>query len=442
MKRTFSLFLAVVMAAALIYPAAAASSPWVQISGQGTDSQQISLQGLSQQYTDVQVTLNLNSDPGSIDFVSAGVDDAQAYTTYRIDGNSLTIYMTSKVILNQGNSLTLGTLTANGNFTVASVSDLKLLNVGANDTQTVIYNKVSMNGGAGSGSTGSISGSGSSSGSSSVAAYYPVSVTSGISGGSIQISVTHAQRGDTVTITALPDLGQQLEAISVTDSAGRKVAMSDLGDGKWSFAMPASAVTVSAAFVPDQSGPLPFADVAQSDWFWEYVDYAYRAGLMSGMIDSAGNTIFSPNTATTRGMVVTILYRYEGSPSAGVSSFQDVAPSQYYSSAVSWASANKVVNGYEDGLFRPDQMITREQMAAILYRYAQYKGIDVSGQANLASYSDADRISSYAAAPMAWANYAGLINGMEDHTLQPNGSATRAQVAAILMRFCENIAGQ
>lgn len=439
MKRTFSLFLAVVMAAALlIHPAAAASSPWVQISGQGTDSQQISLQGLSQRYTDVQITLNLNSAPGSIDFVGADVDEAQAYATYHLDGNSLTIYMTSKVILNQGSSLTLGSLIADGGFTVSSVSDLKLLNVGANDTQTVIYDKVSMDGGAGSGSTGSGSGFGSG----SVPAYYPVSAASGISGGSIQISVTHARRGDTVTITALPDSGQRLDTISVTDSAGRKTAMTNLGDGKWSFVMPASAVTVSAAFVPEQSGPLPFVDVSQNDWFWEYADYVYRAGLMGGMINSAGDTIFSPNTATTRGMVVTILYRYEGSPPAGTSSFRDVDPSQYYSSAVSWASANKVVSGYEDGLFRPNQMITREQMAAILYRYAQYKGIDVSGRANLTSYSDANRISGYAADSMSWANYAGLINGMEDHTLRPGGSATRAQVAAILMRFCKNIAGQ
>ncbi len=429
MKRILSLFLAVVLAAALVHPAAAAS-PWVQISGQGTDSQQITLQGLSQRYTDVQITLNLNSAPGGIDFVSAGVDDEQAHATYRLDGNSLTIYMTSKVILNQGSSLTLGTLTANGNFTVASVSGLKLLNVGANDTQSVIYNGVSIGGGTGSGTGGP--------GAGAVEGYYPVSAAPGISGGSIQISVTHAQRGDTVTVTALPDSGRRLDAISVTDTAGRRAAMTNLGDGAWSFVMPASAVTVSASFVSDQSGPLPFTDVAQSDWYWEYVDYVYRAGLMSG----TGDTTFSPSTATTRGMVVTILYRYEGSPAAGASTFPDVAAGQYYSSAVSWASASGVVSGYEDGLFRPNQVITREQMAAILYRYAQYKGINVSGRADLSSYSDADWISPYAAGPMAWANYAGLISGMENHTLQPGGSATRAQVAAILMRFCKNIAGR
>ena len=155
MKRILSLFLAMAMAAALlVHPAAAASSPWVQISGQGTGSQQISLQGLSQRYTDVQLTLNLNSTPGGIDFVDAGIDGTQAYTTYRLDGNSLTIYLTSKIILNQGSSLDLGTLTANGGFTVASVSGLKLLNVGANDTQTVIYDTVSIGSGTGSGGPG------------------------------------------------------------------------------------------------------------------------------------------------------------------------------------------------------------------------------------------------------------------------------------------------
>lgn len=428
MKRILSLFLAMAMAAALLaHPAAAASSPWVQISGQGTGSQQISLQGLSQRYTDVQLTLNLNSTPGGIDFVDAGIDGTQAYTTYRLDGNSLTIYLTSKIILNQGSSLNLGTLTANGGFTVASVSGLKLLNVGANDTQTVIYDTVSIGSGTGSGGPGA----------GSVVGYYPVSAT-GVSNGSIQISVTHAQRGDTVTVTALPDSGYRVNAVTAVDGAGRSVAMTSLGNDQWSFVMPDSAVTVSAAFVSQQSGPLPFVDVAQSDWFWESVDYVYRAGLMSG----TGDTIFSPSTATTRAMVVNILYRYEGSPAAGLSTFPDVPAGQYYSSAVAWASANGVVGGYEDGLFRPNQAITREQMAAIFYRYAQYKGINVSGRADLSSYSDADWISPYAAGPMAWANYAGLITGMENRTLQPGGSATRAQVSAILMRFCKNIAGR
>ena len=141
-------------------------------------------------------------------------------------------------------------------------------------------------------------------------------------------------------------------------------------------------------------------------------------------------------------MVVAILHRYEGSPAAGAPSFQDVSPQQYYAGAVAWAAANGVVSGYSEDAFGPDEMITREQMAAILYRYAQYKGLDVSGRADLSVFSDAGQISSYAVDAMSWARSSGLIAGVDSHTLQPGGSATRGQVAAILMRFCKNIAGQ
>ena len=428
MKRTLSLFLAMVMAAALLVcPAAAASAPWVQVDGRGTDSQSVTLQGLPDRYTSVQLTLNLDSAPSGLSFAPA-VSDGQSYTTYRQDGNSLTVYLTSKTLLNQGSSLPLGTLTANGSFRVSSVSGLKLVNVGPNDTQTVIYNEVSMDGG---------SGSGSSSGSGTASSRYPVSLARGITGGSVQLSAAHARKGDTVTVTALPDPGCRPDAITVTGSNDRKVSAAKLGEGKWSFVMPASAVTVNVSFVPEQIA-LPFHDVAQDDWFWESVDYVYRTGLMSGTDANS----FSPSTATTRGMVVAILHRYEGSPSAAPSAFKDVSPNQYYAGAVSWASANGVVSGYRDGIFDPDQTITREQMASILYRYAQYKGLDVSGRADLSSYSDVDQVSGYAADAMSWANHTGLISGMDDHTLQPTGSATRAQVAAILMRFCKHIESQ
>ena len=157
-------------------------------------------------------------------------------------------------------------------------------------------------------------------------------------------------------------------------------------------------------------------------------------GLMLGVSD----TEFGPNLSTTRGMIVTILYRMDGSPAAGSSAFADVAPGAYYASAVAWASANGIVTGYEDGSFGPEDPITREQMAAFLFRYARYKGLDVSAQANLSGYTDAGRISPYAVEPLRWANALGLITGTTADTISPTGSATREQAAVILTRFIRN----
>lgn len=180
-------------------------------------------------------------------------------------------------------------------------------------------------------------------------------------------------------------------------------------------------------------GLLPFTDVKKSDWFYEGVSYVYESGLMGG----TGNTTFSPNTATTRGMIVTILHRLEGTPAVSGGAFTDVAAGQYYTEAVAWASANSMVDGYGNGTFGPNDPITREQMAAILYRYAQFKGIDVSTAEDLSEFSDAAAVSGYAADAMRWAVGTGVISGVGDHALAPQSGATRAQVATILMRFCE-----
>lgn len=178
---------------------------------------------------------------------------------------------------------------------------------------------------------------------------------------------------------------------------------------------------------------LPFTDVSAQDWFYEAVRFVYARGMMSGTAENQ----FSPQQTTTRGMIVTILYRYEGSPAAGMTSFPDVPPGEYYAAPVSWAAAGGVVKGYETGLFEPQNPITREQMAAILYRYAQQKGLDVSGRADLSVYADAGQVSPYAMDAMAWAVHTQLITGVDSRTLQPGGSAVRAQVATILMRFCQ-----
>lgn len=185
------------------------------------------------------------------------------------------------------------------------------------------------------------------------------------------------------------------------------------------------------------AGVFPFTDVPEGAWYRDAAAYVYGKGLMNG----TGDTTFSPNGATTRAMIVTILWRIEGEPVVNyLMPFTDVSQSVWYTDAVRWAASERIVNGLSDTRFGPTNLITREQFAAILYRYAQYKGVDVSGRADLsARFTDAGQIRSYAWEPMAWASHAGLINGVDAATLQPRGSATRAQAAAILMRFCENI---
>ena len=182
-------------------------------------------------------------------------------------------------------------------------------------------------------------------------------------------------------------------------------------------------------------GNLPFNDVKVTSWFYDEVKYVYENGLMTGTSD----TTFSPNGTTTRGMVVTILWRLDGEPDSTEMRFADVAAGRYYTDAVMWASSNNIAGGHGDGNFGPNDPITREQLAVILYRYAHHKGYDVSGEADLSAFTDRDTTSDYAVNAMAWANDTGLITGVTDTTLAPLGNATRAQVAAILMRFCEGV---
>ena len=259
----------------------------------------------------------------------------------------------------------------------------------------------------------------------------------GTTGGTVTASPTRAAKGATVTLTVRADEGYQLDGLTVTDSKGGTVKLTDKGSGTYTFTMPASKVTVQATFTQNQSGTLPFTDVKTGDWFYEAVQYVYDKGMMTGV--SADR--FAPASTTTRGMIVTILYRLENEPAvSGGSAFTDVESGAWYADAVAWAAANDIVNGTSATTFAPNSPITREQMATMLYRFAQYKGMDaVTLQENLTGYPDGDQVSDYAIPAMNWAVGQGLIAGMENGTLVPQGSATRAQVATILMRFCESI---
>lgn len=194
--------------------------------------------------------------------------------------------------------------------------------------------------------------------------------------------------------------------------------------------------TVYAKWTEAPVSGLPFGDVKSGDWFYNDVKYVYEKGMMAG----TAADVFAPNATTTRAMIVTILYRLEGSPAVtGTSAFVDVPAGQWYTDAVNWAAANQIVKGTSATTFAPNDSITREQMAAILYRYAQYKGYDVTKKADLSGYSDNGQVSAYAKDALAWANAAKLINGVTNTTLAPQGNATRAQVSAILHRFCDGV---
>jgi len=175
-----------------------------------------------------------------------------------------------------------------------------------------------------------------------------------------------------------------------------------------------------------------FSDVKETDWFADDVKYVYQNGLMGG----TGDGKFSPNLGMTRGMLVTLLHRMEGMPAAAAASFQDVRANAYYAKAVDWAVEKNIVNGYGDNKFMPENILTREQFATLLFRYAGYKGYDVSARAELSGFSDRDSISGYALDAVSWANAAGLLNGTGDGKLAPQDSAVRAQGAALLHRFC------
>ena len=257
-------------------------------------------------------------------------------------------------------------------------------------------------------------------------------------GGTVTADPAAAKAGAKVTLTATPDEGYAVGTITVTDRFGDAVKVTENADGTYTFTMPNGQVTVKATFVEtEEPAPaMPFTDVHEGDWFYEEVLYAYENGLMNGV----GDNRFAPNSATTRGMLVTILYRLEGEPAVtGEAGFDDVAAGQWYTDAVIWAAANDIVNGIGDNQFGPENTLTREQLVTMLYRYAQNKGYDVTASADLSGYPDAGQIQSWAQEAMTWAVAEGIVEGM-DGNLNPAGNATRAQIATILMRFCEGVA--
>ena len=235
---------------------------------------------------------------------------------------------------------------------------------------------------------------------------------------------TTAKKGDTVTITVKPDAGYKIDKITVTDSKGNQITVTDKGNGKFSFTMPDSKVDVKATFVksevkPDQPSKTTFVDVPENSWYADAADFVAQRGLMSGI----GENLFGGSQNTTRAMLMTILARMDG---------QDVTGgATWYEKAMNWAKAN----GVSDGTM-PEVNITREQLATMLYSYAKLKGIDTTqGGMAVREFSDYDSISDWAGQSMTWAVNAGILSGRGNNTLAPTAGATRAEMAVMLQQF-------
>ena len=275
-------------------------------------------------------------------------------------------------------------------------------------------------------STSSSSG-GSSSGGSSSKTTYKVT-TSSVANGGVNVSPSSPAKGDKVKITLSPNKGYKLDKLTVTDASGKTVSVTKSSDTVYTFTMPASQVTVGVTYVKadettEQPSTKTFSDVSSSDWFADAVKYVSDKGLMSG----TGSDKFSPADSTTRAMLMTVIARYAGQDTTG--------SNPWYQKSMEWAKANGVSDGTA-----PNANITREQLVTMLYRYAKSTGKDVSvgKDTNILSYADATTVSEYAVPAMQWACGAGIVNGANGK-LNPQNNATRAEVAAILMRFCENI---
>ena len=267
--------------------------------------------------------------------------------------------------------------------------------------------------------------------------YYGITVNAPANG-TVTCYAKSAAKGAEVTLTVKPDVGYALDKLTVTDASGKTVDVTKVDEKTYTFVMPACAVTVEAFFAPGATS-LPFTDVSAGDWFYEAVQFVYENGLMDGV---AGN-LFAPNATLNRAMAVTILYRLEGSPDLDGENlgypFADVDGDAWYGDAVYWARCNGIVDGVENNHFDPTGSLTREQMATVLYRYAQYKGADVSASGDISGFADSANVSSWAVDAVKWAVGTGLVNGVEGNALAPQGTSTRAQTAAILARFCGSV---
>lgn len=430
-KNVFSRALALLLAFALIAPcyAQAAEAPGSLrvIYSQGAGgSVSLGVTGINPQKmiygVQLEATLHGDYQPDKITLAPAS-DSAfsPAFSTLvsKEGGNTIvTLYLVCDYALNNQGNLELGQLTANGLGVVPTATKIALLDsdqmMGGGQ---LAMEPVQMAAAPGADTLGNS---------------YPVTLNAS-SGGTVRVNPA-ARENQVVPLVATPGAGYRLDSIRVVDSSGKELPLTADGDGLSTFHMPGGPVEIQASFTPDtEEEDLPFTDVDKDrDWFYDQVEYVYRNGLMKG----TGNGKFSPQLTTSRGMIVQILYNLEGKPEvSGKSKFTDVSDGQWFADPVIWASENQIVKGYGDGSFQPNRPISRQEMAAILFRYAKYKEYDTSAWGDLSVFPDLNELNqNYAAEPMYWAVGSQLITGMSGK-LNPKGNATRAQAATILMRF-------
>ena len=361
----------------------------------------------------------------STDVVQAGIGDVYYATLQEAvdaakDGQTVTVLADGLSASVTGEERTI--LLANGTGSAITVTlNGTPLNVGAGETGEFTYTAPTPEVPSGGGSS---------------VTYYSSTVEQA-ENGTVTVSPKSASKGTTVTITVTADEGYVLDTITVTDKDGKTVALTDKGNGKYTFTMPTSKVTVKALFKAEPQEALPFTDVAEGAWYYEAVAYAYEKGIMTGTNDG---TTFSPTQNLTRGMMARILYNLEGSPDLSDENlgypFADVPGDAWYADGVYWARQNGIVDGYGNNTFGPEEPITREQMAAILYNYAKFKGEDMTATTDLTSFADDEKVSGWAVYAMKWAVAEKLIQG-SNNSLNPLGTATRAEVAQLFMNLLE-----
>lgn len=253
--------------------------------------------------------------------------------------------------------------------------------------------------------------------------------------GAVVVSTAHPDYGEVVTIVPQPDSGYVVETVTVADADGEALAVTALEDGSYQFIQPRGTVEIVVTFVALSEEPvvLPFVDVAAEDWYGDAVAAVYARGLMTGTAEDT----FAPELAATRGMVVSILHRLAGSPTVSAEVFADVAADDWYGQAVAWAASEGIASGTSAETFSPNAAVTREQLAALLCNFAAQQGVDTTACSDLSNFDDVETVSDWAQDAVSWAHAEGLLAGTSATTLSPQGEATRAQLAAMLVRFSD-----